>query len=551
MNSKSTSKSGQSVHNCVKTIQALNTRLGQPPNLAKRAKRWQFNAAGLALDMRRSAISDESLSEVLSLAKDRQIAQKIAGLIAGEPVNNTEQRAAHHSALRAIFDDSLSVSALEARGVFQRVCELANRIRQQLWHGFSGKPIRDVVNIGIGGSDLGPRLVCAALDDGAAQNSNAPAVHFAANIDPVELNRILRNCQPETTLFIVASKSFSTQETLENAKAARRWLLNSMQKADLAKHLVAISSNVEKATGFGIAAENIFPMWDWVGGRYSLWSAIGLPIAIAHGAEAFEALLRGAHAMDTHFASAPLEENLPVLLAALDFIHINALGAASVAVLPYAHQLALLPDYLQQLCMESNGKGVDRQGNRIDFATGPVVWGSAGTVGQHSFHQLLHQGSEAIPIDFILPLQAPHNAAHAEDARHRQLVANCLAQSKAFAEGKSVATAKQELLGGGASEAEASRLAPHKASPGQRSNIIIAMDSLNAGTLGALLALYEHRVYVQSILWDINAFDQWGVELGKQLGGPIDAALADNNTSPGSDEITNSWIKKYQSLNAK
>ncbi|MCH1488319.1 MAG: glucose-6-phosphate isomerase, partial [Pseudomonadales bacterium] len=345
---------------------------------------------------------------------------------------------------------------------------------------------------------------------------------------------------------------FSTVETLENARAARQWLLREILDADLGKHLIGITANIEKAVEFGIDAENLLPLWDWVGGRYSLWSAIGLPIAIAHGSQYFEQLLRGANAMDKHFCDSELNQNLPFLLAALDLINVNVCGAQSAAVLPYSHQLALLPAYLQQLCMESNGKSVRLNGEHVSYATSPVVWGSAGTVGQHSFHQLLHQGTGNIPIDFILPLRPNKASTFDDDARHRQLVANCLAQSKALTEGKSAAQALQELLAAGAGQEEAERLAPHKASPGNRCNTIIAMDELTPATLGALIALYEHKIFVQSVFWDINAFDQWGVELGKQLGGPIDTAMSlGKNSSSETDAATEQWINNYFSANSR
>ncbi|NNL56557.1 MAG: glucose-6-phosphate isomerase, partial [Pseudomonadales bacterium] len=520
----------------------------------ERARAWQFSAAGITLDLCRSAIDHSALNRILDYAKSQSLEEKIQQLLTGDPLNNTERRAAHHSALRAIFNGAEHEHAQVARQTFDRVCAVATQLHDGSWRGALGKPIRDVINIGIGGSDLGPRLVCDALDHGQAQAGPVPTLHFVSNIDPVELDRILNHCQPATTLVIIASKTFGTLETLQNARAARQWLLRDVPEKDLGKHLLGISANTAKACEFGIEADNVFPLWDWVGGRYSLWSAIGLSIAIAHGADHFEQLLRGAHAMDQHFGSAALAQNLPVLLAANDLLNINALGARSIAVLPYCHQLKLLPDYLQQLCMESNGKRVTQDGEIVQHATCPVIWGSSGTVGQHSFHQLLHQGTENIPVDFILPLRPNHASAFNDDARHRQLVANCLAQSKALTEGKNAAQALAELRAAGIDQAEAERLAPHKVIPGNRPHNILAMQQLNATTLGALIALYEHRVFVQSVFWSINAFDQWGVELGKQLGGPIDTAMRDAAERPGAaiaktDAVTARWISAYQQAN--
>ncbi len=538
---------------CINRIEANSTDsladlFSQEPN---RATQWTFKAAGITLDLCRTPIHDNSLKDIVKYAQSQELKSKIRQLVSGGELNTTERRAAHHTALRDIFDSPASDHQKMARHTFERVCELADQLGNGQWLGVNGNPITDVINIGIGGSDLGPRLVCAALDHGQLANSERPAVHFVANVDPVELDQVLATCRPSSTLIVVASKTFSTVETLENARAARQWLLREIPDADLGKHLIGITANIEKAVEFGIDAENLLPLWDWVGGRYSLWSAIGLPIAIAHGSQYFEQLLRGANAMDKHFGDSELNQNLPFLLAALDLINVNVGGAQSAAVLPYSHQLALLPAYLQQLCMESNGKSIRLSGEHVSHATSPVVWGSAGTVGQHSFHQLLHQGTGNIPIDFILPLRPNKASTFDDDARHRQLVANCLAQSKALTEGKSAAQALQELLAAGADQEEAERLAPHKASPGNRCNTIIAMDELTPAALGALIALYEHKIFVQSVFWDINAFDQWGVELGKQLGGPIDTAMSQGkNSSSETDAATQQWINNYFSANS-
>ncbi|MDG1938890.1 MAG: glucose-6-phosphate isomerase [Pseudomonadales bacterium] len=493
-----------------------------------------IDAAGLSVDLSRNFVNQAILDELVALAKKQGISEKISQLIAGEAVNNTEARAAHHSALR--LPDSIQTRP-EVSATQQKIKTLADSLRNKTWRGSGNTEITDVINIGIGGSDLGPRMVCNALSSLA---SEGPRVHFVANIDPRDLETTLQGLKPASTLILISSKSFNTTETLENALSARRWLLEEIEQSDLSKHVIAVSSNVEKAVAFGVDADNILPMWDWVGGRYSLWSAIGLPIAIAIGYSGFNELLKGAHAMDKHFATAPIESNLPSLLALLEVWYVNFCAAHSSAVLPYSHELGLFPDYLQQLTMESNGKQVHKDGSPVTHRTCPTIWGSAGTIGQHSFHQLLHQGTELIPVDFILPLHSHSD----EQNKQAHLVANCLAQSKALTEGKNEAAAELELADSGLSESEVSALASHKASPGNRPNTIIAMDKLTPSNLGALVALYEHKVYAASVVWDINSFDQWGVELGKQLSTPIYAALT-GDSSASTDKTTAFWIKRF------
>ncbi len=495
----------------------------------------RINAAGLVVDLSRQPLDAPLQRALLDWAEATDLPARIAALLAGEPVNSTEQRPAHHSQLRK---PEASQNNADVAAALAKMRSISGQLRAGEWLGASDQPITDVVNIGIGGSDLGPRMVCEALKPLAGAG---PRVHFVANVDPRDLEQLLLGLDPLTTLFVISSKSFTTTETLENALSARRWLLAAMDQSALPRHTIAVSANVPKAVEFGVAENNILPMWDWVGGRYSLWSAIGLPIAIANGFEHFAALLTGAHAMDQHFASAPLEQNAPAMLALLENWHINYLNAQSVAVLPYSHDLRLLPEYLQQLTMESNGKRVDHNGEPIKGRSCATVWGSAGTIGQHSFHQLLHQGSELIPIDFVLPLHS-HST---ETEKQAHLVANCLAQSKALAEGKSPDQARQEMRAAGDSSDKAERLAPHRAVPGNRPNTLIAMDKLAPATLGALIALYEHKVFAQSVLWDINAFDQWGVELGKQLSGPIFSALQGEETAP-SDSMTDHWVAQYR-----
>ena len=494
----------------------------------------RINAAGLTIDLTRQTLDSKCLDTLIKLAQAHEITDQINDLINGQPINNTENRPAHHTALRDWKNTQWDPAIAQT---LNKVCTIADALQNQTWRGADDQTITDIVNIGIGGSDLGPRMVCHALSANQADTLN---VHFVANVDPREMDITLNALSPKNTLFIVASKSFGTIETLENAKAARQWLLKEMTEADLNKHLIAVSSNVARAVDFGVGADNVLPMWDWVGGRYSLWSAIGLPIAIAVGAENFKQLLAGAYAMDQHFQQAPLDENAPCLLALIELWHVNIKDAQSVAVLPYSHELGLFPSYLQQLTMESNGKQVSKTGEPLEIRTCPTVWGSAGTIGQHSFHQLLHQGTENIPVDFILPLKS-----HSDDLnRHTHLVANCLAQSKALTEGKTLDQAQNELIEQGMDETSAATLAPHKVIPGNRPNTIIAMDTLDAHNLGALIALYEHKVYVQSVLWQTNAFDQWGVELGKQLSDPIYSAMSGEDSE--TDQTTQYWIDQFK-----
>ena len=404
--------------------------------------------------------------------------------------------------------------------------------------GCSGRPVTDVVNIGIGGSDLGPRMVTTALRD---FTSGGIRCHFVSNIDDADLATTLAELKPETTLFIVSSKSFSTLETLQNARAAKQWLAAVAERdSDYARHFLAVTANPERAASFGIAADNILPMWDWVGGRYSLWSAVGLPIAFSLGMEGFNDLRDGAAAMDEHFRQAPLADNLPVLLGLLGIWYLNYHAAASHAVLPYLQRLELFPAYLQQLEMESNGKSVRTDGRAVDYATAPVIWGAVETNGQHSFHQLLHQGTRFIPVDFITAL-----APAAGDDRHAWLLANCLAQARALMIGKSAEAARRELLEQGVSDAEAARLAPHKALPGNRPSSLLLLDRLDPRHLGALIALYEHKVYVQSVFWGINAFDQYGVELGKVMSEGIHVALSGGDAG-NLDVATRAAIDLYR-----
>lgn len=492
---------------------------------------------GLTVDFSRAFINQNVFNTLFTFANDADLKKSIKSLTNGEKINFTEKRAAHHTALRIPKNIQPNKDILNTQ---EKIKKLSNKIREGEWRGFNDKKIKNIINIGIGGSDLGPRMVYSAL----LNYLDGPQIYFVANIDPQDLEKTIKPFSQEDTLFIISSKSFSTTETLENAITARNWLLEVMPEKDLAKHIIAISSNITKAVDFGVNPENIFPMWDWVGGRYSIWSAIGLPIAIAFGYSIFEELLSGAHSMDKHFCETPFNENLPVLLGLLELWYIHGCDANSIAVLPYNYDLRLLPDYLQQLVMESNGKGVNYKGKKLEHRSCVTLWGSQGTIGQHSFHQLLHQGTEYIPIDFILPLQS-----HSKDRpKQAHLVSNCLAQSKALSEGKTIEQAKKELIDLNKSEEEVTELSPHKVVPGNRPNTIIGMEKLTPKNLGLLIALYEHKVFVQSVIWEINAFDQWGVELGKQLSSPIFEILSQNDpnkTPNNTDEVTAFWCGEF------
>ena len=412
-------------------------------------------------------------------------------------------------------------------------------VRNGEWRGFTGEPIRDVVNVGIGGSDLGPAMACEALRPYWKQGL---AAHFVSNVDGTHLVETLRKVDPATTLFVIASKTFTTQETLENATSARAWLIERLHSpAAVARHFVAVSTNEREVARFGIDTANMFEFWDWVGGRYSLWSAVGLPIALAIGMDRFEEMLQGGHDVDEHFRTAPLERNIPVVMGMLGIWYVNFLGAESHAVLPYDQYLHRFPAYLQQADMESNGKGVDRAGRPIrDYDTGPVIWGEPGTNGQHAFYQLIHQGTRLVPCDFLAPMQSQNPL----DRHHDILLANFLAQGEALMRGKTTEEARAELVAAGLGHRE--DLAVHKSFPGNRPTSSFLFERLTPRTLGRLLALYEHKIFAQGIVWGINSFDQWGVELGKQLASAILAELGSGARASGHDSSTNALVDHYQ-----
>ena len=499
----------------------------------RRFERFSLEACGLLLDYSKNLVVPETLDLLAALAHEREVPARIADLLAGKRVNATEKRAAWHTALRAGHAAPREVrNALAAMRTFTAALH-AGEVR-----GVSGRAITDVVSLGIGGSALGPALATAACvpDAGTAQ---APCVHFVAA--PGEaLSQLLARLEAETTLFIVQSKSFTTQETLRNAQDARAWLSAGFDASDYGPHFAAVTAHAEAAHAFGVPPARIFPLWDWVGGRYSLWSAVGLPAMIAMGCDRFDDMLAGAAAMDAHFAAAPPAQNMPVLLALIGLWHANFFGMATRAAIPYAPELAQLPAWLQQLEMESLGKGVSRRGKALRWDTGTILWGSAGTEGQHAYFQLLHQGTRPVPVDFIACCAT--GDGNGDDGAHAMMLANCLAQSALLMRGLTAAEAEQGLLAAGMTAREAARLAPHQALPGSRPSNTLLLPSLAPKHLGALLALYEHRTFVQSVLWDINAFDQWGVEQGKRLAGSLLPAFAADAPAVAHDASTNGLV---------
>lgn len=512
-----------------------------------RASQFFIRGGGLSLDYSRNRMTDDTVTKLMALARECGVPERIEAMFRGDHINVTERRPALHIALRDTSGTPIHVDgtdiAPEVERTLNRMEQFVDDVLSKRWQGHTGKAFTDVVSIGIGGSFLGPKLVSEALRPYWHGQLKS---HYVANIDGTQMAEVLRRVNPETTLFLIQSKSFRTQETLENSKLARDWFLDNGGSEDqIAKHFVAVTANAPEAVNFGISNDNIFPMWDWVGGRYSLWSAIGLPVALTIGMKNFRALLSGANAMDQHFRTAPLEQNLPVVMAMLGVWYNNFWGAETYTILPYDHYLRSLPAHLQQLDMESNGKSVTQGGEPLTYQSGPVIWGGVGANGQHAFHQLLHQGTRLIPADFIIPLET-HNPV----ARHHvTLFANCLSQSRALMSGKTLAEAKAELKAEGMSADEIDNLAPHKVIPGNKPSNTLLMEKSTPETVGALIALYEHRTFVQGIIWDVDSFDQWGVELGKQMGKDILERLTDDTAEDDEtiDSSTASLIQLYRS----
>jgi len=506
-----------------------------------RFDRFSIEASGLLFDYSKNRINDATVKLLLQLARERQLEQKRDAMFAGEKINTTEHRAVLHTALRMPRDKTLLVDGQnvipEVHAVLDHIKTFTDDVRSGKWTGGTGQAITDVVNIGIGGSDLGPEMACRALRPFVHARLT---MHFVANVDGHDLDAVLSKVRPETTLFIIASKTFTTRETMMNAQSARAWFLAKGRGDDLPKHFVAVSTNTEAVRKFGIDPANMFPFWDWVGGRYSLWSAIGLPLALAIGFERFSEFLAGAYAMDQHFRTAPLECNMPVMMGMIGVWYRNFFNSTSLSIAPYHQDLGQFAAYLQQLDMESNGKRVAIDGTPLQFGTGPVVWGDVGTNAQHAYFQLLHLGTDLIPVDFIAALKPTHGLP----GHHAVLLANCFAQSEAFMRGKTEDEARKEMVDQTLDDEEIDALLPHRVFPGNRPSNTVLMESLTPATLGALIALYEHKVFVQGVVWGINSFDQWGVELGKVLAKNIEPELTGAPRPEAHDCSTNALIAR-------
>ncbi len=501
----------------------------------KRFSRYSATFGDFLFDYSKCAVNDAVLDALEALAKDAGVEKKRDAMFAGEIINITEERAVLHTALRNRANTPVLVegkdvmpdvnSVLDAMGAF------ADGIRSGALKGATGKKITDVVNIGIGGSDLGPVMATLAL----APFHDGPRLHFVSNIDGAHIADTLKLLEAETTLFIVASKTFTTIETMTNAATARKFIADKLGDAAVGSHFCAVSTALDKVSAFGIDQSRVFGFWDWVGGRYSIWSAIGLPLMIAIGKEDFAGFLAGGHAIDKHFREAPIRENIPMLLGLIGFYHRNVLNYPSRAILPYDQRLSRFPAYLQQLDMESNGKSVTVDSTPVEYKTGPVVWGEPGTNGQHAFYQLIHQGTSIIPTEFMIAANG-----HETELRHQHqlLIANCLAQSEALMKGRTLAEAKAQLTSKGTDEAKADKIAPHRVFSGNRPSITMVYDSLTPFALGRLIALYEHRVFVEGALFNINSFDQWGVELGKELATGLLPVVEGKQSAEGHDSST-------------
>ncbi|HEY6095157.1 MAG TPA: glucose-6-phosphate isomerase [Gallionellaceae bacterium] len=508
----------------------------------KRFEKFSIQVESLLLDYSKNILDEQTRTLLTDLAHQSQLSHWIERMFSGEKINQTEHRAVLHTALRAPAGSSVWLDARDVMPDVLRVREQMRRytegVRNGKVRGHTDKAFTDIVNIGVGGSSLGPYMACEALHPYGSPKLNA---HFVSNIDAVDITEKLDILDAETTLFLVSSKTFTTQETITNAHAARAWLVQRLGEEAVGKHFVALSTNLPATAQFGIPDDRVFEFWDWVGGRYSIWSAIGLPIALHIGMDAFEQMLAGGHAMDRHFRDAPFEHNMPVMMALIDIWYTNFFDACSHAILPYDHCLRRFPAYLQQLTMESNGKNVDRDLQPVDYATNRVIWGEAGTNGQHSFYQLIHQGTRAVTADFLAPIMShvPFGEHHA------MLLANCFAQTEALMLGKTADEARAELVAQGLDEAAIAELLPYKVFSGNRPSNTLLFDKLDPYTLGMLIALYEHKVYVQSVVWNINAFDQWGVEYGKQLANRLIPELHSARPIHDHDGSTNALINHY------
>jgi len=513
-----------------------------------RFEKFSLSLDDILVDFSKNRITEETLRLLVQLAADSGVGEAVEAMFAGEKINETENRAVLHTALRnrgplPVFVDGKDVMP-EVNAVLEKMRSFSERVISGDWTGYSGKKITDIVNIGIGGSDLGPVMVTEALKP---FHEKGVAAHFVSNVDGTDLTETLSALNRETTLFIIASKTFTTQETMTNAFSAREWFLaGARDQAHVARHFVAVSTNAAKVQEFGIASDNMFVFWDWVGGRYSLWSAIGLSIACYIGFENFSALLEGAHAMDRHFRDTPLDRNIPAILALIGIWYTNFFDAETEAILPYDQYMHRFPAYFQQGNMESNGKSTDRSGEEVTYQTGPIIWGEPGTNGQHSFYQLIHQGTKLIPADFLAPAVSHHPIGE----HHTILLSNFFAQTEALLQGKTKAEVTSELREEGRTEAEIARLCPYRVFRGNNPSNSILFKQLTPRTLGSLIAMYEHKIFVQGVVWNIFSFDQWGVELGKQLARKILPELTDDQPVNTHDSSTNGLINAFKKMNA-
>ena len=522
--------------------QTMRDMFAADPN---RFEEFSVSLGNLLLDYSKNRITKETMKLLVKLAQEAGVEKAREAMFSGEKINITENRAVLHTALRNRSDRPVYVDGKDVmpqiKAVLEKMKTFSTAVRDGEWKGATGKAMTDVVNIGIGGSDLGPVMVVEALKHYQQKGLNS---HFVSNVDGTHMVETLKNLNPETTLFIVASKTFTTQETLTNAKTARDWLVKALGEEAVSKHFVALSTNTEEVKKFGIDPANMFEFWDWVGGRYSLWSAIGLSIAIAVGYDNFVELLTGGFEMDEHFRNAPLDKNIPVILGLLGVWYHNFFGAEAYAVLPYDQYLHRLPAYLQQADMESNGKGVTKDGKPVSYTTGPILFGEPGTNGQHSFYQLIHQGTHLIPCDFIVPAISLNETGD----HHPILLSNVFAQAEALMKGKTAAEVRAEFEAQGASEEKIQALLNHKIFSGNRPSNTILVERIDPRTLGRLIAMYEHKIFVQGVIWNVNSYDQWGVELGKQLAKKILPEIKSATTVTTHDSSTNGLINAARSM---
>ena len=510
----------------------------------ERFNNFSLSASGIMLDYSKNRITDETMHLLMNLAKSSDLLSKRNAMFSGAAINTTEKRPVLHTALRNFSDKPVYVDGVDVMPQIQKTLvmleKFVNDISLGKKLGHTGKAFTDVVSIGIGGSFLGPKIMSEALKP---YQQSQLKVHFIANVDGCHIHDVLTKVNPETTLFITSSKTLTTQETLRNTLTARDWFVSAATSEEVKHHFACVSSNIEAAQKLGIDKDNIFPMWDWVGGRYSVWSAIGLPLALAIGFDNYREFLQGAFEMDEHFTQAPLEKNLPVILALLGIWYRNFYGAQSQVLLPYYHYLRGLPAYIQQLDMESNGKSISVDNKSLSYDTGPIIWGSEGTYGQHSFHQLIHQSKTPIPVDFLMPLFPYHQVSN----HHDMLASNCFGQSQALMAGQCLEEVKAAMKKSNCDVSEIQNLSTHKVMEGNKPSNTILFEKLTPKVLGSLIAMYEHKVFVQGVIWNVNSFDQWGVELGKALGNKVLTKISDPTEQLDMDGSTNELIKMYRS----